>query len=396
VGAGFDAVQAFHGPLMTSRSKFSQRNSMAARSSVASAEVVDNTKRAVDKLKNVLEREYVSFFAPMQKEYYSEGVSFDDPMTSLAGVEAYQNNVDMLASRTFLGKFLFEDAGIALHSVEGGDVAADGSISNIITRWTLRVTAKVLPWKPTARFSGISVYEVSVGGSEGVQVVHQTDFWDSINIRPGSGGEYQKVDKSIAVKDFLGQVKPENANAIAAGPEVPYQLLRRGDGYEIRRYPAYTVATIPYDRRDEGYDILATITQGSNPLAPSLQKVPNSDDGEKTMSWPLSFAAPGEATPAAVGKTILDRVKDPLWSVCKIETVPSKVVAVGTYNDASVGPIVRRADQQLREACKRDGIAIPEYTEGSVKFAQYDAIFSLGKRRGEVWIDLEDGGHPWK
>jgi hypothetical protein len=262
LGMSLETVRGFHGPLLNSGSQISTRNSFVLAASVADTEVIENTKRAVDKLKNVLEREYISFFAPMQKEYYAESVSFDDPMTSLAGVDAYQNNVDMLASRTFLGKILFEDAGIALHSVEGGEVAADGSISEITTRWTLRVTAKVLPWTPTARFSGISVYEVSAGGSEGVQVVHQTDFWDSINIRPSSGGEYQKVDTLTAVKDFLGQVKPENANAISAGPEVPFQLLRRGDGYEVRRYPAYTVAKIPYDRRDEGYDILATITKG--------------------------------------------------------------------------------------------------------------------------------------
>eukprot|EP00429_Kryptoperidinium_foliaceum_P016791 CAMPEP_0176033694 /NCGR_PEP_ID=MMETSP0120_2-20121206/16645_1 /TAXON_ID=160619 /ORGANISM="Kryptoperidinium foliaceum, Strain CCMP 1326" /LENGTH=422 /DNA_ID=CAMNT_0017367023 /DNA_START=146 /DNA_END=1412 /DNA_ORIENTATION=+ len=337
------------------------------------ASSIQQTKDAVGKLKTVLEREYVSFFDPMQKEYYAPDVSFDDPMTSLAGVDAYQNNVDMLASRTLMGKFLFEDAGIVLHSVTGGEVRDDGSISNIITRWTLRVTAKVLPWKPTARFSGISVYEVSPGGSEGVLVDHQTDYWDSINLRPGSGGEYQKVDKSIAVKDFLGQVKPENANAVAAGPEVPYQLLRRGDGYEVRRYPSYTLAKIPYDRRDEGYDILATITQGANPLAPSLQVVPNNDKEQKMMAWPLTFTAPGEANPAPVPKSVLDKVKESIWSVCEIETIPSKVVAVGTYSDASVAPIVRRTDKELREACTRDGIKIPAQSEGFVKFAQYDA-----------------------
>lgn len=135
--------------------------------------------------------------------------------------------------------------------------------------------------------------------------------------------------------------------------------------------------------------------KGTKPLAPSLQVVPSSDNDEKTMSWPLTFASPGEVNPPAVKQIVLDKVNDPIWSVCKIETVPRRVVAVGTYSDASVGPIVRRADQQLREACKRDGIAIPPHTEGSVRFAQYDAIYSLGKRRGEVWIDLDDGGHPW-
>jgi hypothetical protein len=139
---------------------------------------------------------------------------------------------------------------------------------------------------------------------------------------------------------------------------------------------------------------LNIILTGAKPMAPSVMEVQN-DDSEKRMSWPLAFAAPGEVSPPAIPKSVLDKVKDPLWSVCEIETIPCKVVAVGIYADASVSPIVRKADRKLRAACKRDGIAVPSETAESVKFAQYDAIFSLGKRRGEVWIELEDGGHPW-
>jgi hypothetical protein len=347
----------------------------------------------VNKLKKVLEREYVSFFSPMERSYYSETVSFDDPMTSLTGVGSYQNNVDMLASRTLLGKFLFKDAGIVLHSVTGGEVKDDGSISNIITRWTLRVAVKVLPWQPTARFTGVSVYEVSAGGPEGVVVNHQTDYWDSINIQ--KGGEYQKVDKGIAIQDFLDQLKPDNGSAAAAGLELPYQLLRRGKDYEVRRYPPFTAATIPYDRRDEGYDLLATITKGIVPLAPAVMVVPNTDDSKKTMSWPLGYAAPGEKSPPKVPQAILDKSQEAMWSDCEISTFGSTVVAVGSFSDATVAPIVRKADAKLREALQRDGIVIPQASMAGVKFAQYDAIFSLGKRRGEVWIELDDGGHPW-
>jgi hypothetical protein len=356
---------------------------------VAPSPLVDQVKQ----LKKVLRREYISFFDPMQSEYYSNNVSFDDPMTSVAGVDAYRKNVDMLASRTLLGKFLFQDAGIVLHSVEGGVVDADGSsISNIITRWTLRITAKVLPWKPTARFTGISVYEVSPGGPEGVLINHQTDYWDSINIQ--DGGSYEKVDKSIAINYFLDQLKPDNGNAAVAGVELPYQLLRRGKDYEIRRYPAYTTAKIPYDRRDEGYDVLASFTQGFEPLAPSLMVVKD-NDSTKTMSWPLVYAAPGESTPGQIPQSILDRSETPLWDNCEIETIPSKVVAVGSFSDASVAPIVRRADKQLRESLERDGIRPPSGSDSFVKFAQYDAIFSLGKRRGEVWIEIDDDCHPY-
>lgn len=113
------------------------------------------------------------------------------------------------------------------------------------------------------------------------------------------------------------------------------------------------------------------------------------------MAWPLTFAAPGQVSPPTVNKAVSDKVKDPLWSVCKVETIPSKVVAVANYADASVAPIVRKADKQLRDACKRDGLVVAPETADFVRFAQYDAIYSLGKRRGEVWIELEDGGHPW-
>lgn len=68
----------------------------------------NDLKASITDLKRVLEREYISFFDPMERDYYSPTVSFEDPMTSLAGVEAYQNNVDMLASRTLMGKFLFQ------------------------------------------------------------------------------------------------------------------------------------------------------------------------------------------------------------------------------------------------------------------------------------------------
>jgi hypothetical protein len=123
-------------------------------------------------------------------------------------------------------------------------------------------------------------------------------------------------------------------------------------------------------------------------------EVPN-DDTQKTMAWPLVFAAPGESSPPPVKKVVLDKIKEPLWSDCEVETVPSRVVAVGSFADASVAPIVRRADRALRKACERDGLVIPDASTSSVKFAQYDAIFTLGKRRGEVWIELEDGGHPY-
>ena len=395
VAAALDTIHGFSNVASSLQCKNMHRTALHAETTTTAATgSTAELESSVSQLKKVLEREYISFFDPMERDYYSPTVTFDDPMTSLAGVDAYQSNVDMLSSRTLMGKVLFKDAGIALHSVTGGDVnPTDGSISNIITRWTLRVTAQVLPWQPTARFSGISVYEVKSGGPKGVQVTHQTDYWDSINIK--EGGSYATVDKSIAVNDFLNQLKPNNFAAPAAGLELPYQLLRRGDGYEVRRYPSYTAAQIQYSRRDEGYDALGSISKGMSPLAPAILEV--DPDSTKKMTWPLEYALPGQTPPppVQVEQKIQEEAQwEKFWNA-KAMTVPSQVVAVGRFSDASVEPVVRKADRELRQCCERDGLKMSPKTDGVVKFAQYDAIYSMGERRGEVWIELEDGGHPW-
>lgn len=366
----------------------SQRVQLQLRASTTTA-----TEASVATLKKVLEREYVSFFDPMRTEYYSKDVTFDDPMTNLRGVAAYQTNVDMLASRTPLGKFLFENASINLHSVTGGEVNADGSIQDIMTRWTLRVTAKVLPWTPTARFSGVSIYKVqSVPTTpEGVTIVGQTDYWDSVNLQ--KNGTYGPVDKAIAVGDFLNQLKPGGFQAATAAPELPYTLLRRGNGYEVRRYPSYSAVRIKYGRRDEGFGSLGAFTKGMSPLGPAIMTVQNREASDKLMLWPLSYCRPGQEAPEPVQLAIEKSRDDPQWRKCELLVIPSTVVAVAEFSDASMEPVVRKADRLLRDALERDGITAPPVD--GVKFAQYDAIFSMGKRRGEVWIELNEGGHPW-
>jgi hypothetical protein len=111
--------------------------------------------------------------------------------------------------------------------------------------------------------------------------------------------------------DFLGQLKPGGFVATSAAPELPYQLLRRGNGYEVRRYPSFSAVRIKYDRRDEGFGTLGAFTKGKsyriytqnarpivpyvythiqrrtvgmNPLSPAIMQVQNSSD--KFMLWP--------------------------------------------------------------------------------------------------------------
>ena len=76
----------------------------ASESAVATREDTFAAKKAA--LIAGLEREYATFFQPMETELYSPDVEFVDPLINLNGVDAYANNVGMLAGSTLAGKIL--------------------------------------------------------------------------------------------------------------------------------------------------------------------------------------------------------------------------------------------------------------------------------------------------
>lgn len=126
-------------------------------------------------LEKCLKKEYASFFKPMEKSFYDDNVKFIDPLNTFSGIQNYINNVDMLAGRTTLGSILFDDASISLHNI------IQLEKNKIQTRWTLQVTAKIVPGKPRAKFTGVSIYTLDTEG----KILQQDDYWDSINLDRG-------------------------------------------------------------------------------------------------------------------------------------------------------------------------------------------------------------------
>jgi hypothetical protein len=230
-------------------------------------------EQSIQQLKRVLEREYNTFFNPMERDYYSNSVTFIDPLTSLSGIDAYETNVNMLSGRTLLGSILFRDARILLHSITGGNVVTVDNnnnketvhMTNIVTRWTLRFTFQLLPWQPSPSFTGISIYtlkECDGATNHPIQIVQQKDYWDAINLQPG--GSYESVANIVALQHFVSLLLPSgNFKAKSAGPELPYTTLRlKGSEYEVRRYPSYSAIRMIYERRDEAYVTMGSYTTG--------------------------------------------------------------------------------------------------------------------------------------
>lgn len=109
---------------------------------------------------------------------------------------------------------------------------------------------------------------------------------------------------------------------------------------------------------------------------------------EKYMSWPLAFQQPGSALPP-----LSDYPEATIPSV-KVAQRDSVVVAVCRFDVAATEPVARGYTDQLRRDVLADKMRPTEEVDrGVVLVAQYDALFSINKRRNEVWIELED--HPW-
>lgn len=119
---------------------------------------------------------------------------------------------------------------------------------------------------------------------------------------------------------------------------------------------------------------------GLGAMAPAIFRVSNNS---KTMDWPIAFANPGDSTPLQPPSNLPEGFEGVL--------VPESVVAISRFGDAIVEPVVRRVNTELRNDVARDGLKPVESED--LMFAQYDAVFSMGKRRSEVHVLLEE--HPW-
>lgn len=206
-----------------------------ASSSDGAAQAPDFLERK-QAVKRCLAREYRSFFRPFEADFYSESVTFKDPLNELAGKDKYRKNVEMLSGESFVGNLLFDRGFIDLHAVE--DVPGDER--RLRTRWTLGFNFKLLPWQPQALFTGVSEYVIDGNAL----VVSQRDFWDTLSL--GQAGDYSPEAALAGVADLVSQflpaaMQPEEPPAAGMGA---WALLRRASNYRV--YRAASGSGVPF------------------------------------------------------------------------------------------------------------------------------------------------------
>ncbi|CAM9189093.1 unnamed protein product [Heterosigma akashiwo] len=74
--------------------------------------------------------------------------------------------------------------------------------------------------------------------------------------------------------------------------------------------------------------------------------------------------------------------------------VPSRTFAIKSFDSPTTADYVRYWDAELRKVLEADGLVASPEADTDFLLAQYDAIFSIAKRRNEVWIPL--ASHDWE
>lgn len=203
------------------------RDNLLGKASCAASSGTFEEKR--EALKACLAREYRSFFRPFEADFYSEDVSFTDPLNQLKGKASYRANVEMLSGNSVIGNILFTDAFIDLHSVE----EVPGDETRLRTRWTLGFAFKLLPWRPRAVFSGVSEYTID---PENAKVLTQRDYWDVLSLK--KGGSYVPEMPLTGLQDLVSQLLPAPLKPLQArepSEAEDWSLLRRASVYRVYR-----------------------------------------------------------------------------------------------------------------------------------------------------------------
>jgi len=252
----------------------------------------------------------------------------------------------------------------------------------------------------------------------------------------GPDGDYVKKPLIEGLKDFVSQLFSNPiapafsstyappSSSLSSSPmagEMPYTLLRRGEnGYQVRSYLGYVAAQVSsYSKRSEAWEKLENyaVQLNKRPFAPSIMEVQRRGEGEgrgggggdtaivassltKKMHWPLQLLSTSDPLPQDAGGddgqvASSSSSSSPAAAVGLVE-IPPTVYAVKTFSEPLTEDTVEAMHYELMAQLKKEGLRPKEDDESALGkriFVQFDELYSLGDRRNEVWIPLED--HLW-
>ncbi len=191
------------------------------------------------------------------------------------------------------------------------------------------------------------------------------------------------------------------ARAMVEKPD--FEVLKKGDGYEIRSYPACIVAQVEIEGEaagamSRGFRPLADFIFGENVSAAKIEMTSPVTQEAKTsekiaMTSPVTQRAGDDAHVVAFimpGEYTLDTLPKPKSDRIQIREIPARTVAVIRFSLTGKHAQMLEKENKLREALERDGVEVT----GPPTYARYDPPWTVPVlRRNEVMLPVRwDGG----
>lgn len=209
-----------------------------------------------------------------------------------------------------------------------------------------------------------------------------------------------KAFLAIAVMLFYG-------GTVLAYEEPKYDIVRKYEGFEVRRYAPYIVAETVISGDfgkvgNEAFRILVKYISGDNrketkiPMTAPVSQSPVMESGEKiSMTAPVVQAPQGPNKDSYVfsfimpAKYTLDTLPEPKDPRIRLRRVESRVLAARTYSGTWSEKRYRNNEAALLEALEAAGLT----AVGEPIFARYNSPFRLWfLRRNEVLVEVKAEG----
>lgn len=185
-----------------------------------------------------------------------------------------------------------------------------------------------------------------------------------------------------------------------------YEIVKKYDGFELRRYApcivAETVVSGEFDDAgNKAFRILFKYISGDNlkkteiPMTAPVNQSPVTETGEKIeMTAPVEQAPHGKDADTYVfsfvmpSKYTMETLPNPADPRVKLRQVKSRLLAALTYSGTWAENRYRQHEAALLKAVKNAGFV----TIGEPIFARYNSPFTLWfLRRNEVLVEVEQG-----
>lgn len=188
--------------------------------------------------------------------------------------------------------------------------------------------------------------------------------------------------KSFAI--FLTTILLLAGDLAMATEEPEYEVLRKSDSYEVRRYAPYIVAEVDVDGSagNKAFRILAGYIFGDN-----------QGDEKMKMTAPVESQRIGNEADRYTYRFVMERkytmesLPKPSDPNIRLKEVEPRTVAAVRYSGRWTEGNYRRHLAKLREALEKDGVA----TNGEPMLARYDSPFTPWfMRRNEILLEIDE------